>query len=81
MRRLGDPLHHRPPGLAPDDGGEVARREADGPRRVLEREAVAVAFLDGAEDLLEQGLGVQPEVPHHPGGQPQEAERGYANLR
>src|SRR5918998_2337169 len=39
---LGDPLHDRPPGLAPDHRGEVARREADGPRHVLEREAPAV---------------------------------------
>jgi hypothetical protein len=63
----GDPLRHRPPDLAPDDGGEVARRET-----------LAVAILDEVEDPGEQGLLVEPEVSHHRGGQPRDADEQQA---
>ena len=57
---FADPLLHRPPCLTPDNRGEGARRQTHCPRHVLERDALAVALLDEAEDLGEQGLVLEP---------------------
>src|SRR5215208_8032211 len=60
---FGDPLQNRPPRLAPDDRGEVPRRETHGPWDVLERDRLVVAFLDEAEYPGDQGLILEPKVP------------------
>src|ERR687898_579306 len=72
---LGDPLLHRPPRLTPDDRGEVAPRQAHRPRHVLERDGLAVVLLYKAEDLGEQGLIVEPEIPHDVHRQPRDANQ------
>src|ERR671917_959258 len=61
---LRDPLQDGPPRLAPDDGGEVPGREAHRPGHIFEGDRLAVTLLDEAEDLREQGLVLEPEVPH-----------------
>src|SRR5215203_7538368 len=53
---FGDPLQNRPPRLAPDDRGEVPRRESHGPCDVPERDRLVVALLDEAEDPGDQRL-------------------------
>src|SRR5829696_1951530 len=60
---FADPLQNCPPRLAPDDRGEVPRRESHGPCDVLERDRLVVAFLDEAEYPSDQRLVLEPEVP------------------
>src|SRR5215218_4936539 len=60
---FADPLQNCPPRLAPDDRGEVPRRESHGPCDVLERDRLVVAFLDEAEYPGDQGLVLEPKVP------------------
>jgi hypothetical protein len=78
---LGDPLLHRASRLAPDDGGQVARGEADRPGHVLERNGIPVALFYAAEDLGEHGLVVEPEIPHHLGGEPRDAHQQQHQVR
>ena len=59
---LADPFQDRAPRLAPDDGGEVARRKADRPCQVLQGDVISVAVLDEGEDLGEQELVVETEM-------------------
>src|SRR5215217_8966534 len=67
--------------LAPDDRSEVASRQAHRPRHVLERDTLAVAILDEAEDLGEQGLVLEPEISHHVRRQPRDAHEQERQVR
>src|SRR5215216_5457677 len=78
---LGNPLLHCAPRLAPENRGEVARRQAHCPRHVLERDTLAVALLDEAEDLGEQGLVLEPEISHYVRRQPRDAREQERKVR
>src|SRR5215216_1400217 len=78
---FGDPLQNRPPRLTPDDRGEVSRRESHGPCHVLERDRLVVAFLDEAEYPGDQGLILEPEVPHDVHRQPRELNEQERQVR
>src|SRR5829696_9441144 len=78
---LGDPLLHRPSRFAPDDRGEMAPRQVDRPRHVLKRDRLAVALLDEAEDLCEQGLVLEPEISYDVRSQPRELHEKERQVR
>src|SRR5215216_599822 len=72
---FADPLQNRAPCLAPNDRGEVSRRETHGPCDVLERDRLVVAFLDEAEYPGDEGLVLEPQVPHDVHRQPRDANQ------
>src|SRR5215203_1053418 len=76
---FADPLQNCPPRLAPDDRGEVPRRESHGPWDVLERDRLVVAFLDEAEYPGDEGLVLEPEVPPRRPPQASRAPRAEAS--
>src|SRR5215207_822254 len=78
---FADPLQNRPPRLAPDDRGEVSRREPHGPCHVLERDPLVVALLDEAEYPRDQGLVLEPQVPHNVHRQPRELHEQERQVR
>src|SRR5215212_5226205 len=78
---FGDPLQNRPPCLAPNDCGEVPRRETHGPCDVLERDRLVVAFLDEAEYPGDEGLVLEPEVPQDVHRKPRELHEQECQVR
>src|SRR5215207_9584294 len=78
---LGDPVLHGATRLAPDDRGQVPRRQAYHPRHVLERDPPAVVFLYEAEDLGEERFVPEPEVLRNVHRQPREAHEEQCEVR
>src|SRR5919107_1238066 len=80
------PRHRsRPRGRPPPPKGQSppagAAPRPYGARHVLERDGFPVALLDKAEDLSEQGLVLEPEVPHDVGREPRQLHEQEGQVR